>query len=106
MNKTIVIAGATGNLGGKIVNALLGKGAVVIAIVRLETDIKKIKELEQKGVKVFPVDTKNKSAISKHCEGADCMVSALAGLEETIINSQKIFLEAAVDARIFQIYSE
>jgi len=42
MKKTIVIAGATGNLGGKIVNALLAKGAEVKAIVRLETDIKKI----------------------------------------------------------------
>jgi uncharacterized protein YbjT (DUF2867 family) len=53
MRKIIVIAGATGNLGGKIVTALLAKGAEVRAIVRLETDLKKIKHLEEKGVKVF-----------------------------------------------------
>jgi nucleoside-diphosphate-sugar epimerase len=100
MRKIIVVAGATGNLGGKIIKALLSKDAEVRAIVRLETDIKKIKDLEQKGVKVFQVDTNNKSEISKHCKGAHCFVSALAGLEETIIDSQKIFLDAAVEANV------
>ena len=100
MKKIIVIAGATGNLGGKIVNSLLAKGAEVRAIVRLETDLKKIKDLEEKGVKVFQVDTNNRSEISKHCIGAHCMVSALAGLKETIIDTQKIFLDAAVEAKV------
>ena len=57
MNKVIVIAGATGNLGGKIVKSLLAKGAEVRAIVRLETDLKKIDDLRQKGVKISQVDT-------------------------------------------------
>ncbi len=100
MKKIIVIAGATGNLGGKIVDSLLAKGAEVRAIVRLETDQKKIKDLEEKGVKVFQVDTNNRSEISKHCIGAHCMVSALAGLKETIIDTQKIFLDAAVEAKV------
>ena len=52
MGKIIVIAGATGNLGGKIVQALLAKEAEVRAIVRYSTDIKKIKKLEEKGVKI------------------------------------------------------
>ncbi|RYG11565.1 MAG: NmrA family protein, partial [Chitinophagaceae bacterium] len=100
MKKIIGIAGATGNLGGKIVNALLARGAEVRAIVRLETDIKKIKELEQKGVKVFQVDTSNKTAISKPLIGTHCFISALAGLEETIIETQKIFLDAAVEGKV------
>ncbi len=100
MKKIIVIAGATGNLGSKIVNALLAKDAEVRAIVRLETDIEKIKVLEQKGVKVFQVDTSNKAGISKHCIGAHCIVSALSGLRETIIDTQKIFLDAAVEANV------
>ncbi len=100
MKKTIVIAGATGNLGGKIVNALLTKGAEVKAIVRLQTDIKKIEALEEKGVKVFQVDTSNTSEIAKHCIGADCVVSALAGLKETVIDAQKTLLDAAVEANV------
>ena len=100
MNKIIVVVGATGNLGGKIVNALLAKGAEVRAIVRLETDVEKINILEQKDVKVFQVDTSKKSEISKHCIGADCVVSALAGLRETIVDAQKIVLDAAVEAKV------
>jgi uncharacterized protein YbjT (DUF2867 family) len=78
MRKVIVIAGATGNLGGKIVTALLAKGAEVRAIVRMETDVEKIKDLEEKGVNVFQVDTSNKFEVSKLCTGAHCFVSALA----------------------------
>ena len=100
MRKIIVVAGATGNLGGKIVKALLALDVEVRAIVRLETDLKKIKNLEQKGVKVFQVDTSNQSEISKHCIGAHCFVSALAGLSETVIDAQKIFLDAAVQANV------
>ena len=100
MKKIIVIAGATGNLGGKIVTALLAKGAEVRAIVRIETDVKKIKDLEEKGVKVFQVDTSNKSEISKHCTGAHCFVSALAGLRQTIIDVQRVFLDATIEANV------
>ncbi|WP_373553847.1 NmrA family NAD(P)-binding protein [Haliscomenobacter sp.] len=100
MKETIVVVGATGNLGVKITNALLAKGAEVKAIVRLETDMKKIDELEKKGVKVCQVDISNKSEISKHCVGAHCVVSALAGLEETILDTQKIILNAAIEANV------
>ena len=97
---TIVVIGASGNLGGKIVDALVAKGAMVKTIVRLATNEQKIKELKQKGVQVFQVDTSNILEISKCCVGADCMVSALSGLEETIINAQSIFLQAAIQAKI------
>ena len=100
MKKIIVIAGATGNLGGKIITALLDKGAEVRAIVRLETDLKKIKDLEKKDVKVFQVDTSNKSDISKYCIGAHCFISALSGLRKTIIDAQRIFLDAAIEANV------
>ena len=100
MQKTIFVLGATGNLGGKITKALLKNGAEVKAIVRLETQTEKINELKKLGVEVFQVDTKNKSEISKHFKGADGVVSALAGLRETVIDSQKIFLDAAIEAGV------
>lgn len=100
MRKTIVVVGATGNLGGKIVNALLAKDVEVRAIVRLETDSRKIKDLERKGVNVLQVEFNNKSAISRHCLGAHCFVSALAGLRETIIDTQKTLVDAAVEANV------
>jgi len=100
MKKIIVIAGATGNLGGKIVNSLLTKGAEVRAIVRLETDPKKIKELEAKGVIVCAFDLSHNSKIVNFFEGAHCFISALAGLEETIMLTQKILLDAAIEAKV------
>lgn len=100
MKKIIVVVGATGNLGGKITDALLTQGADVRAIVRLETDAQKTNALQQKGVTVFQVDTGNKSEISKCCIGADCVVSALSGLKETIIDTQKLVLDAAIDAKV------
>jgi nucleoside-diphosphate-sugar epimerase len=100
MSKTIVVAGATGNLGGKIVDALLAKGVTVKAIVRLSTNEEKIKLLECKGVVVCQVDTNKKEEIVKHCIGASCVVSALSGLRDTIIDTQKILLDAAVEAKV------
>lgn len=37
----IVVAGGTGNLGGRIINALIDKGAEVRALVRSTSDKKK-----------------------------------------------------------------
>jgi uncharacterized protein YbjT (DUF2867 family) len=100
MNKIILEAGATGNLGNKIVNALLGKGVEVRAIVRRETNPEKIAELEQKGVKIFVVDMNNKSEIAHACKGVDCVISALSGLREVIIDTQKTLLDAAIEAKV------
>jgi hypothetical protein len=100
MNKVILVAGATGNLGNKIVNALLGKGAEIRAIVRRETNQEKIAQLEQKGVKIFMVDMNNKSEIAHACKGVHCVVSALSGLREVIIDTQKNLLDAAIEAKV------
>jgi uncharacterized protein YbjT (DUF2867 family) len=100
MNKIILVAGATGNLGNKIVNALLGKGVEVRAIVRRETSSKKIVELQLKGVKIFMVDMNNKSEIANACKGVDCVVSALSGLRDVIIDTQKTLLEAAIETKV------
>jgi uncharacterized protein YbjT (DUF2867 family) len=100
MDKTILVAGATGNLGNKIVNALLEKGAEVRAIVRKETNPEKIAQLEQKGVKIFIVDMNNKSEIANACIGVHCVVSALSGLRDVIIDAQKNLLEAAIEAKV------
>ncbi len=89
MKKIIAVVGATGNLGGKIIDALLSRGAEVRAIVRLETDTNKIKSLLDKGVQVYQVNTTHKNEIATHLKGVDCVVSALSGLREVIIDAQK-----------------
>src|SRR6476661_1334294 len=100
MKNIIVVAGATGNLGGKITDCLLAKGAEVRALVRKQTDPAKLSALNAKGVQICNFDTTNQAELSKHCEGAHCVVSALSGLDETILHTQKVLVEAAIQAGV------
>ncbi len=100
MKKIILVAGGTGNLGARIVKALLERGATVRAIVRASTDIGKIRKLETQGVEVFKVNMLNVDEVSKACVGVSCVVSALSGLEDVIITTQKVILDAAISAAV------
>ena len=100
MKKIIVVAGGTGNLGGRIVKALLGKNAEVRVLVRSATDPKKITVLEQMGAKVIAVNFNSEDEIAIACKDADCVVSALAGLKDVIIDNQKALLNGAIAAGV------
>jgi len=97
---TIVVAGATGNLGGRIVKALLERGARVRALVRHGTARDKVEQLEQLGVTIARVDLSDVFQVTPACSGAACVVSALAGLRNVIVEAQTVLLEAAVKAGV------
>ena len=98
--QVIVVAGGTGNLGGRIINALLHKGAAVRVLVRSTSDKEKISCLVQAGASVISVDMTNEKEIAAACSGATCVVSALAGLEDVIIDAQRVLLNGAVLAGV------
>lgn len=100
MNKTIAVAGATGNLGGRIVKALLARKAGVTALVRKDSSNEKIKALQDLGANLAAVDMDNKREISKALVGAACVVSALQGLQDVVVDTQSALLEAAVTAGV------
>ena len=100
MKKIIVIAGATGNLGERIVRSVLLHGGAVNALVRTTTPIEKIEELQAVGANVVVIKNWDIPSISSACAGADCVVSALAGLKEVIIDAQTVLLDAAVVAGV------
>ena len=77
-NKIIIIAGGTGNLGGRIIKELLKKEVEVRVLVRSSSSQDKIAELEQLGAKIFTVDMNSEKEIGEVCKGASCVVSALA----------------------------
>ena len=52
------------------------------------------------GVKVIKVDMSDVAELTAACKGVSCVVSALAGLRETIVEAQSILLEAAVAAGV------
>jgi nucleoside-diphosphate-sugar epimerase len=97
---TIVIAGATGNLGGRIAKALLERGASVRALVRHGATRDKLERLQRVGVTIANVDFSSASQVALACSGAACVVSALAGLRDVIVEAQTGLLDAAVKAGV------
>lgn len=100
MKKIIVVAGGTGNLGERIIKALLAKGAEVRVIVRSGSNPEKIARLEEQGAKIYTINMSNAEEIANACIGASCVVSALAGLRNVIIDTQKVLLDAAIVAGV------
>jgi nucleoside-diphosphate-sugar epimerase len=97
---TIVVAGATGNLGERIVRALLERKASVRALVRNSTPLDKVERLREMGVTIASVDFNSASHMASACSGAACVVSALAGLRDVIVEAQTVLLDAAITAGV------
>jgi nucleoside-diphosphate-sugar epimerase len=100
MNNSILVAGGTGDLGNRIIKALIKRKAHVVAIVRHKTDKEKVAELVKMGVEVIKVDMTNVAELAAACKGVSCVVSALAGLRETIVEAQSLLLDAAIAAGV------
>lgn len=100
MKNSIVVVGATGNLGGRIVTALLTKGANVIAVVRPTSDPAKLDELKQKGVTIIQSEMTDAQELVPAFEGAAVVVSAVQGLRDVIVDTQSIVLDAVVAAGV------
>ncbi len=100
MKPTILVAGGTGNLGERIIKALIKRGADVRAIVRNGSKPEKIAKLTELGAKVITVDMSDVEQLKQACQGTSCVVSALAGLHETIVDSQIKLLDAAIAAGV------
>lgn len=100
MNQPILVAGGTGNLGGRIVKALIARGAEVRAIIRNGSEPEKIEKLTELGAKIITVDLSDLQEIKQACQGASCVVSALSGLHDVIVDSQTKLLDAAIAAGV------
>ena len=98
--KIIVVAGGTGNLGGQIVNALLQLNAEVRVLVRPTSNKEVVQNLAQLGAKIYVVNMQSQSEIANVCIGASCFVSAVAGLQDVVLNVQTLFVKAAIEAKV------
>ena len=100
MNTTILVAGATGNLGSRIVGALLKQGAQVVTPVRPGSSAGKQAALRNAGAQVIAIEESDTARLAEACTGAACVVSAVAGLREVIVDVQSALLAAAVSAGV------
>jgi nucleoside-diphosphate-sugar epimerase len=94
--KQIVVAGATGRLGGLIIEALRERGAPVRAVVRPTSEPETVARLKSTGAEIAVTSYGDAVGLRRACQGAACVVSALAGLRETIVDAQSALLDAAV----------
>ena len=99
-NPPIVLAGGTGDLGGRIATALGRRGVAFRALVRPGTPAAMRAALAEAGATLHDVDYGDTAALQNACAGAACVVSALNGLEPVIIGLQGKLLDAAVAAGV------
>jgi len=96
--KIVVLAGASGNLGSLIANAILERpGMTSRALVRSGSR-QKVASLSERGAEIVEVDLEGpggSEALSKALTGAFSVVSALQGGADVIVDAQTRLLEAA-----------
>lgn len=85
---TVLLAGATGDLGGRILPRLLDLGATVRVLTRPGTSAALITQLRSRGAEVIQADYQDWGGLRRACTGADCVVSAINGLDSAMIDAQ------------------
>lgn len=96
----IALAGGGGDLGGRIANALLARGATVRALIRPDANTDQRHRLIADGAEPIVADPSDVAAMAEALRGAHCVVSALNGLRPVIIDRQRTLLEAAIAAHV------
>ena len=100
MTSRVVVVGATGNLGSRVVRSLNERGATVRGLVRASTKPEAIRDLANRGVEIITVDLADKSAAIQALAGASVVVSVLQGLGEVIVGTQTRLVKAAIEAGV------
>ncbi|WP_439691781.1 NmrA family NAD(P)-binding protein [Curtobacterium sp. SP.BCo] len=102
MTTTVLVAGATGDLGGRIVRALRTHDTRVLVLTRgtgSSTSAAGRLAAEQ-GVDVVTADYTDHGALTSALAGVDVVVSAVSGTRTVIVDAQRALLAAAVDAGV------
>lgn len=96
----VIVAGATGHVGRRIARILRERDVPVRAIVRPGAGGDRLAELNGSGVEIAEASYDNSDALRRACRGGSCLVSALNGLREVIVDAQTALLQAALAASV------
>lgn len=97
---TVLLAGASGDLGARTIRALVARGADVRALVRTGAGPEKTARLAGLGATVVEADHDDPADLRRASEGADVVLSTLNGLRDVMVGVQTRLLEAAVAAGV------
>ncbi|ROS75752.1 nucleoside-diphosphate-sugar epimerase [Curtobacterium sp. PhB130] len=95
MTTTVLVAGATGDLGSRIVSALLDHDVHVRALTRGSSSA----DLDDR-VEVVTAAYDDPEALRRALDGVEVVVSAVSGTRGVIVDAQRALLAAAVDAGV------
>ncbi|GGC82294.1 hypothetical protein GCM10011512_06260 [Tersicoccus solisilvae] len=98
--RTVAVAGAAGDLGGRIVRALLDRGATVRMLVEDGSDPAGTDQLARRGATPVPVAWTDTDRVAAALTGTDVVVSAWNGLRDVIVDRQSVLVDAAVAAGV------
>jgi uncharacterized protein YbjT (DUF2867 family) len=98
MTKTVLLAGATGMLGGRIAHYLLEESDARLRILnRASNDAKKtaaVSKMLDRGVEVVEGDLADSASLDRATQGVDVIISAVQGGPDVIIHGQVALAEA------------
>lgn len=96
--KVVVLAGATGDLGSLIAKDLMDKPGVRLRVLVRPESVGKVADLRERGAEIVEVDLAREDQAERldgAMSGAFCVVSAIQGGPDVIVDAQLRMLEAA-----------
>lgn len=100
MNEKVLVVGASGNMGTKIVRELAGRGAKVRVTHRGSSKPEQVAKLRETGAELVMADLNDAASLATACAGIDVVVSAVQGLRDVIVDGQTRLLRAAESAGV------
>lgn len=76
----ILVAGATGNVGGAVAEALCGMGKPVRALVRATSDAARVARLEEAGAEIARGELRDQESLARACAGVETVVSGATAI--------------------------
>jgi uncharacterized protein YbjT (DUF2867 family) len=98
MTRTHLVAGATGDIGRRIVRELRTLGADVRVLTRPGAG--SVPFADDDAIRVVKADYTDPDALRAAMDGVDVVVSAVSGARPVIVDAQRALLAAAVDAGV------
>jgi uncharacterized protein YbjT (DUF2867 family) len=97
----VLVAGASGNLGSKIVRELVALGSATVRVTyRERSKPEAVARLRATGAELVTADLSDEASLARACDGIEVVVSAVQGLRETIVDGQTRLLRAAEKAQV------
>lgn len=100
MTTTVLVAGATGDIGSRIARELLQRDVQLRVLTRPGSSGAADRFGDDSRVEVVTADYADHDALVAAASGVDVVVSALSGIRPVIVDAQRALLAAAVAAGV------